>query len=88
MNIQTVGIKLLVYLVFFCFLLFVGMALGTRLVIALIFYYQHDTFIFGWENDVVYSVKAGLAADIPAGVGVWLMSWMKARKEKHPLPKE
>lgn len=90
MKIQTVGIKLLVYLVFFCVLLFIGMALGTRLVIALIFYYQQNTFIFGWGNDFIYSVKAGLAAGIPAGIGIWFMSWMKDRKEKQspPKPKE
>ncbi|MEB7586613.1 hypothetical protein [Serratia rubidaea] len=90
MKIQTVGIKLFIILIFYCVLILIGVALLACLCAASLVFFKNGKFIFGWENDVLYSVKMGLAAGIPAGIGIWFMSWMKARKEKQspPKPKE
>ncbi|ARB85814.1 MULTISPECIES: hypothetical protein [Yersinia] len=88
MKIQTVGIKLLAILICYCVLILIGIALLACLCAAFLVFLKNGTFIFGWKDDVVYSVKAGIAAGVPTGVGIWFMSLMKARKEKQSPPKE
>ena len=88
MKIQTVGIKFFTVLIGYCVLTLTGVALLACLCAALLDFLKNGSFIFSWEGDVIYSVKAGLAAGIPAGIGIWFMSWMKARKKKQPPPQE
>lgn len=88
MKIQTVGAKLLAVLIYYCVLILICIALLACLCAALLVYFKNGMFIFDWKDDVVYSIKAGVAAGVPAGIGIWFMSWMKARKEKNILPKE
>ncbi|WP_145590702.1 hypothetical protein [Yersinia aleksiciae] len=88
MKIQTVGIKLLAILICYCVFILTGIALLACLCATFLVFIKNGTFIFSWEDDVVYSIKVGLAAGIPTGIGIWFMSWMKTRKAKVSPPKE
>ncbi|HHB7050237.1 TPA: hypothetical protein ACN7KQ_001185 [Klebsiella pneumoniae] len=81
MKTQKVGLKLAFILIFYCVLILIGVALLSCLCAAYLAFLKHGRFIFGWEDDVIYSIKAGIAAGIPTGIGVWFMSWMKTRKQ-------
>lgn len=71
------------------YIIIVGSILFTvRLGVALIFYIKNGSFYFLWIDVLNYSVRVGLSAGIPLGIGIWFMSWMKARKEKSIPPKE
>ncbi|ADP10708.1 hypothetical protein EJP617_10270 [Erwinia sp. Ejp617] len=43
-------------------------------------YLKNGSFIFGWQGDVLFSIKRGIAAGIPTGVGIWILSRMKDKK--------
>jgi len=74
---------LCIYWPFVIFITVLFVSLG----IAIIFFLQDGEFLFSWGEETVYSIKYGLSGGIPLGVGIWFMSWMKARKENKPLPK-
>lgn len=84
----TVGLYLLFYLIAYYVITLIVTVLIIRCGVSLIYLFKVGTFYFSWEGDVVYSIKAGISAGIPAGIGIWVMSWMRARKEKLSLPKE
>lgn len=84
----TVGIYLFFYLIAYCVITLVITVLIIRCGVSLIYLFKVGTFYFIWKDDVVYSIKAGTSAGVPAGIGIWVMSWMKARKEKLIPPKE
>lgn len=73
------------------YIVLVGVIVFTvRLGVALIFYIKRGYFYFAWADALNYAASVGLSAGIPLGIGIWFMSWMKARKEKQspPKPKE
>lgn len=78
------------YFLFLCiywpFVIFITV-LSVSLGIAIIFFLQDGEFFFSWREETVYSIKYGLSGGIPLGVGIWFMSYMKARKENQSLPK-
>ncbi|AGB82120.1 hypothetical protein D781_1829 [Serratia sp. FGI94] len=86
----TVGIYLFFYLIAYCVTILIVTVLIIRFGVSLVYLFKVGTFYFSWEDDVLYSIKVGIAAGIPAGIGIWFMSWMKVRKEKQspPKPKE
>ncbi|ARD17543.1 hypothetical protein [Edwardsiella piscicida] len=88
MKIRTVGVKLNFVLICYCVLILIGVALLACLCAAILVFLKNGKFIFSWEDDVLYSVKAGIATGIPTGIGIWFMSWIKARKEKRSPSKE
>lgn len=85
---KTVGLYLFFYLIAYCVITLFITVLIIRSGVSLIYLFKTGTFYFSWEDDFIYSIKAGTSAGIPAGMGIWFMSWMKARKEKSPPPKE
>lgn len=84
----TVGILLFFYLIIYCVIALFITVLFIRCGVAIIYLLKVGTFYFSWSDDVIYSFKAGLAAGIPAGVGVWFLSWMKERQKKQSPPDE
>ncbi|KAB8310064.1 immunity protein [Erwinia endophytica] len=44
---------------------------------AILVYFKNGSFIFGWHEDVLFSIKRGIVVGIPTAVGIWLLSKMK-----------
>ncbi|WJM80595.1 immunity protein [Pectobacterium brasiliense] len=63
------------------FLLFFTMIFIASFCIAALFYFKDGDFLFTTE-DVIYSLKMGASVGIPTGAGIWIMSRLKANKEK------
>lgn len=85
MKIQTVGVKLLLVLIFYGSISFICISLLAFLCAGVLVFLKNGVFVFSWK-DVIYSLKTGVAAGIPTGIGVWFMSWMKQHKEsRSPL---
>ncbi|GAA3605265.1 hypothetical protein GCM10023078_35320 [Gibbsiella greigii] len=83
----TVGIYLLFILVAATITSLFVTTLLIRLAVAVLVYYKYGGLSFDL-TDVIYSLKVGLSGGIPLGVGAWVLSSMKARKEKQPPSKE
>ena len=80
--VNKVGIKtLLVLITSFTVLIALTMLL-IRLGIAFVFFLKDDFFYFSWQNGVMDSARKGLSGGVPLGIGIWIMSWIKANKEK------
>ena len=47
---------------------------------AILVYFKNGSFIFGWHEDVLFSIKRGIAMGIPTGVGIWLLSKIKEKE--------
>lgn len=64
------------------YIVIVGVILfAVRLGVALVFYIKNGSFYFAWVDVFSYATRVGLSAGIPLGIGIWFMSWMKARKQ-------
>ncbi|MDN0117867.1 hypothetical protein QVN83_02595 [Yersinia frederiksenii] len=85
---KTVGVYLFFYLILYCVTTLIFTILIIRCGVSFIYLFKIGTFYFSWKDDVIYSIKVGLAAGVPAGIGIWFMSWMKTRKAKVSPPKE
>ncbi|MGD8106440.1 immunity protein [Pantoea sp. FN0302] len=46
-------------------------------------YLKSGAFIFGWQDDVLFSIKKGLITGIPVGTGIWILSKLKENKTSH-----
>lgn len=87
MKINKTGfIYLFILCIYWLFVIFLTVFL-VSLGIAMIFYLQDGNFYFSWEKEVFYSLRYGLSGGLPLGIGIWFMSWIKARKEKYSSPK-
>lgn len=51
---------------------------------ALLVYLKTGCFMFGWVEDVLFSMKRGLITGLPVGAGIWIMSKLKEKKEDPP----
>ncbi|MEB7586615.1 hypothetical protein [Serratia rubidaea] len=81
------GIKLVIYLIVTFFIFSVATFFCIRLGVAILFWLKTERFYFLWVDNALDSLKRGGAISIPLGIGIWFMSWMKARKEKQSPPK-
>ncbi|WP_168386423.1 immunity protein [Erwinia amylovora] len=80
---RTYGLKsLLILLVTFVVIMTIAILFGC-LCAAILVYLKNGSFIFGWQEDVLFSIKRGIAAGIPTGAGIWILSRMK---DKTPPP--
>lgn len=70
---------LLIYVVF----LFLFMGVFGKLIGSLISYSKIGVWDFGWA-DIVELFPGVFAYAIPVGVGIWILSWLKARKQSKP----
>ncbi|TCV90924.1 immunity protein [Biostraticola tofi] len=50
---------------------------------AFLVYLKNGAFIFGWQEDVLFSMKRGLITGMPVGTGIWILSKLK----KKAIPK-
>ncbi|MGB9095786.1 immunity protein [Erwinia sp.] len=51
-------------------------------------YLKNGSFIFSWQEDVVFSIKKGLITGMPVGAGIWILSKMKEIKEDKSPPSD
>lgn len=79
---QSVGPKLLILLIIYGFLTLTIIALISCLVASMLVYMKSGKFIFNWNDDVIYSIRTGIAVGVPTGIGIWLLSKLKENKEK------
>lgn len=63
-------------------------ALFACLCAAFLVYLKNGNFIFGWQEDVFFSMKKGLITGIPVGTGIWILCRLKANKEKEAPPSD
>ncbi|MDX6914706.1 immunity protein [Pectobacterium carotovorum] len=79
---NKIGIKTLLILIT-SFTVFIALTvLLIRLGIASVFFFKDGFFYFSWQNGVIDSARKGLSGGIPLGVGIWIMSRLKANKDK------
>ncbi|WP_416042043.1 hypothetical protein ACM3CU_06630 [Edwardsiella ictaluri] len=78
--IQTVGFRLLCFLIIYCVCISTGIIFFIRLLITCIYFYKNGLFEFDWVLNVIYSVKMGLSGGIPLGIGCWILSKLDERK--------
>ncbi|MFQ6246548.1 hypothetical protein ACLMPP_18990 [Yersinia enterocolitica] len=82
-ELKTCVVFIISYIILVGVILFI-----VRFGVALIFYIKNGAFYFAWAEALNYAARVGLSAGIPLGIGVWFMSWMRARKEKQSPTKE
>ncbi|CAI1035266.1 Uncharacterised protein [Serratia quinivorans] len=88
MKIKKVGFLFWLFLVVYWPLVICATIFLLKLGISTIFFLTDGLFYFNWKMALSYSIKMGVSGGIPLGIGIWFMSWMKARKEKQSPPKE
>lgn len=74
-------------LLIYVFLLFLLVGVIAKFMGALINYSKIGVWDFSWA-DVVDMLPGGYAYAIPTGVGVWIQSWLKNRKERESNDKD
>lgn len=79
MSNKQIGYKLLFILIGYSVFIMITIALIACLGSALLVYYERGTFLFGFRNDFIYSLKVGIAAGVPAGIGIWVLSKMQSK---------
>jgi hypothetical protein len=79
---SKVTIKTLFILLISYSILFTTMLLIASLTVDVFFYFYHNLKITFDSNDIWNSVKSGSSAGIITGGGIWIMSRIKANKEK------
>lgn len=82
MKIKTVGIRLLFFLLGYWIFILSIFVFGAKLTIAFIFFLQDGIFYFDWINNINSSFRTGIATGIPLGIGIWIMSRLKLKKDK------
>ena len=83
---QLSGLKLVTYLVVTFFVYSTAIFFCIRLGVATFFWLKTEKFYFLWIDNALDSLKRGGAISIPLGIGIWFMSWMKARKSPPSNP--
>ncbi|VVE04156.1 hypothetical protein PTE30175_02219 [Pandoraea terrae] len=76
MNSLRAFLKVLILSVFLWSMLFISLACAASFVVAFLFYWKRGYFLFGMD-DIIYSLKAGVAAGVAAGLGIWGASKMR-----------
>lgn len=77
---QLSGLKLVTYLIVTFFICSTAIFFCIRLGVAAFFWLKTEKFYFLWIDNALDSLKRGGAISIPLGIGIWFMSWLKARK--------
>ncbi len=78
---NTYGLKSL-FILLITFIVTMTLAfLSGCLCAATLVYFKNGSFILGWHEDVIFSIKRGIAVGIPTGVGIWLLSKMKEKED-------
>lgn len=57
-----------------------GAILFIRLAVSAFHFMQFGVFYFDWNDDIVYSFKVGVASGVPAGIGIFIISWINKRE--------
>lgn len=74
---------LLIYVVF----LFLLMGIVAKFIGSLVSYLKVGIWDFGWA-DIVDLFPGVFAYAIPVGVGIWILSWLKTRKQSKTKGRE
>ncbi|MBJ2213895.1 hypothetical protein JFT64_17760 [Pseudomonas carnis] len=78
---KTVGWYLLGTLVVYFFLVFFVVGIVGNLLVATIAYFKLGHWAL--EADVINaSLKVAAYCGVPVGAGIWMLSWLKSRKDK------
>ncbi|WP_413742175.1 immunity protein [Sodalis sp. RH15] len=88
MKIHKVGFNLMILLMVYCSMSMIIISLMAYLCAAIFIFFDTGIFDFNWGLDGPSSIKAGLAAGIPASVGIWILSKLKEQKEKSSSSKD
>ncbi|WP_124411304.1 hypothetical protein [Pseudomonas synxantha] len=67
--------------------LFLLMGVIGKFIGSLVSYSKVGVWNFGWA-DIVELFPGVFAYAIPVGVGIWILSWLKARKQSKPNDRE
>ena len=78
---NTYGLKSLFILIITFIVTMILAFLSGCLCAAILVYFKNGNFIFGWHEDVFFSIKRGIVVGIPTGVGIWLLSRIKQKEE-------
>lgn len=81
MTTNTYGLKSLFILIIIFIVTMILAFLSGCLCAAILVYFKNGSFIFGWHEDVLFSIKRGFVVGIPTGVGIWILSRMKQKEE-------
>ncbi|POD96002.1 immunity protein [Pectobacterium odoriferum] len=77
-----ISLKSLLILLIGCSLTMILVVFSACLCAAFLVYLKSGVFILSWHGDVIFSLKRGAVVGITTGAGIWLMSWLKANKDK------
>lgn len=76
------SLKSLLILLIACSITMIMVVFAACLCAAFLVYLKNGVFILSWHDDVVFSLKRGAVVGIITGAGIWIMSRLKANREK------
>ncbi|MDN0122570.1 hypothetical protein QVN60_05050 [Yersinia aleksiciae] len=79
-NSDNANFNILFFLVLYCVLSFILIVMMSCLLGSTIVYLKIGSFIFDWEKYLLYSLKIGVAAGIPTGIGIWIKIKLQEKK--------
>lgn len=77
-----IPLKSLLILLIGCSLTMILVVFSACMCAAFLVYFKSGVFILSWYDDVIFSLKRGAIVGITTGTGIWLMSMLKANKDK------
>ena len=80
MKISLEGALFLLKMTGYSVLIVTGAILFIRLAVSAFHFMQFGVFYFDWNDDVVYSFEVGVASGVPAGIGIFIISWINKRE--------
>lgn len=80
MKILLGGALLLLKMTAFSILIVTASILFMRLAVYVFHFIQFGVFYFDWSDEIIYSLKVGVASGVPAGIGICIISWVKERE--------
>ncbi|MTD28996.1 hypothetical protein [Erwinia sorbitola] len=83
MRFKKIGLPLFVFLSFYWMVTIFLVIFLLSLSIALIFYLKNgDDLYFDFLQESIYALRKALPGGIILGSGLWIKSWLQARKDK------
>ncbi|MFV3316850.1 hypothetical protein [Pseudomonas sp. NY15374] len=80
-KLERVGFLLMVVLLVYSVLFFLGVGVLGHLVGSIIGYYKFDYWAFGWK-EIHKSILVGLSCGVPVALGIWVESKVAEVKKK------
>ncbi|MDY4316820.1 immunity protein [Pectobacterium colocasium] len=75
-------LKSLLILLIGCSITMIMVVFAACLCAAFLTYLKNGVLIISWQDDVIFSLKRGTVVGVTTGIGIWIMSMLKANKEK------